>query len=57
MKMGMTNIRARMENSKPPDVPMAKENQKASSCPSMRNGTKPKTVESVVRNTGIILWL
>ena len=22
MKMGMTNIRARMENSKPPDVPI-----------------------------------
>ena len=53
----MTNIRAKMENSRPPDVPMAKENQKASSCPSIKNGTNPRTVESVVRNTGIILWL
>ena len=58
MKMGLTKIKARMENNNPPEVPMAKENQKTSSSdPSIRNGTSPNTVDNVVKNTGIILWL
>ena len=53
--MGMTKIKAKMENNNPPEVPMAKENQKTSSSgPSIRNGTNPSTVDNVVRNTGII---
>ena len=38
-KTGNTKIRAMMEKSSPPHDPTAKENQKRSSCPSIRNGT------------------
>ena len=36
-KTGNTKIRAMMEKSSPPHDPTAKENQKGSSCPSIRN--------------------
>ena len=38
-KTGNTKIRAMMEKSSPPHAPTAKENQKRSSCPSIRNST------------------
>lgn len=38
-KTGNTKIRAMMEKSSPPHDPTAKENQKRSSCPSIRNST------------------
>jgi len=38
-KTGNMNIRAMMEKSSPPHDPTAKENQKRSSCPSIRNVT------------------
>ena len=53
--MGITNTRATIEKSKPPVVPTAKENQKSSVSLSIKKGTKPRTVESTVRKTGMIL--
>ena len=45
-----------IENSKPPIVPIAKENQNASACgPSIKNGTKPNTVDNTVNKTATIL--
>ena len=41
----------------PPIVPMAKANQKTSSLPSMRKGARPSTVERMVSDIGMILWL
>ena len=48
-KTGRTKIRAMMEKSSPPHDPTAKENQKGSSCPSIRNGTSPNMLEMTVR--------
>ena len=54
---GITKTNAGMENSNPPVTPVAKENQKGSSSPSMKKGSNPIMVEAIVRNIGIILWL
>lgn len=54
--MGIKNTNAIIENSNPPIVPIAKENQKASTCgPSIKNGTNPNTVDNTVNKTAIIL--
>ena len=47
-KTGNTKIRAMMEKSSPPHDPTAKENQKGSSCPLIRNGTSPNILEMTV---------
>ena len=46
-----------MEKMRPPVAPTAKENQKGELLPSMKKGMRPKTVENMVRNTAMILWL
>ena len=44
-----------MENKIPPVEPTAKENQNGELSPSMKKGTRPSTVEKIVRNTAMIL--
>lgn len=51
---GMTNTKAGIENNNPPTPPVAKENQKGSSSPSIKKGIMPITVETTVKKTGII---
>lgn len=57
MIMGRKMMRATKEKSMPPMVPMAKANQNTSSLPSIRNGASPRTVERMVSDMGMILWL
>lgn len=57
MIMGRKMMRATNEKSMPPMVPMAKANQNTSSLPSIRNGASPRTVERMVSDIGMILWL
>jgi hypothetical protein len=52
IQTGRQTKTANKENSKPPIEPAANENQKISLSPSVRKGTKPKTVESVVSRIG-----
>ena len=54
-KIGRMNITASMEKSMPEMVPTAKSNQKTSSGPSVRNGRRPRMVETMVRVIGLIL--
>ena len=54
-KIGRMKITARMEKSMPALVPTAKSNQKTSSGPSVRNGRRPRMVETMVRVIGLIL--
>ena len=51
----MTNIMAGNDNSKPPVIPTANENQKGSSDCSKKNGTNPTMVEITVKYIGTIL--
>lgn len=53
--MGKMNIKAIIENNNPLEVPIAKENQNESSLLFIKNGTKPNTVDSMVKKTGMIL--
>ena len=53
---GIRNTRAMTENSKPPIVPIANENQNSSAFgPSSKNGTSPSTVDNIVNKTAVIL--
>ena len=54
--MGMMNTMAKMEKSNPPAEPTANENQKRSSSPSMKKGTNPNTVDSMVSSTAMTFW-
>lgn len=53
--MGSKNIRAIVEKAMPAMVPMAKANQKTSLGPSKRKGMRPRIVEKMVRDMGMIL--
>ena len=55
INIGMIKTNAIIENSNPPDVPMANENQNVSFSPSIKKGINPSMVEIIVKNTGIIL--
>ena len=57
MIIGSSTMRAMKEKSIPPMVPMAKANQKTSSLPSIRKGASPSTVDRMVSEMGMILWL
>ena len=57
MIIGSSTMRAMKEKSIPPMVPMAKANQKTSSLPSIRKGANPSTVDRMVSEMGMILWL
>lgn len=56
MRTGRKTIKAIMERIIPAMVPTAKANQKTSFGPSKRKGTRPRTVERMVREIGTILW-
>lgn len=55
--IGNNTSTAITENINPPIAPTAKANQNTSFCPDHTNGTNPNTVEIMVREIGIILWL
>ena len=57
MIIGSSTMRAMKEKIIPPMVPMAKANQKTSSLPSIRKGANPSTVDRMVSEMGMILWL
>lgn len=54
-KVGRTKTVNGIETRSPPIDPIDSENQNISFCPPIKNGTKPKQVEKVVKRIGNIL--